>query len=390
MELICILPIFLRVISPAPPAFLSVQRLMWRPAFWCGVSMSKISATCGNMLSIQNPPLSRLPWRILFLAAICLWQSGCFEIIRRQSAHEGTRRSWWADGNQEEGRDVQRDGASSQLPDSTVSSGAVSLDGGDPSQAITASLSSDTLALSSDTLALSSDTLALSSDTLALSSDTLALSSDTLAVDLVVPKATGPVPEDGMDPAGLAIAADVVEQTLTEKRPKRTQQERHRLAAGRAARTRKQREVVKQVNAYALWCIDHEMWKEARLHLERATEEDSLAGSLFNNLGLVYERLGMPDRAEIAYERAGDLNPDREAYHANLRRLHQRREAAERAEPARLDSLKMELEGLDFEPVQPHDGEPRNTLLPPLREGVGAVAREQVTRKQVNPKAGHH
>ena len=362
MELICILPIFLRVISPAPPAFLSVQRLMWRPAFWCGVSMSKISATCGNMLSIQNPPLSRLPWRILFLAAICLWQSGCFEIIRRQSAHEGTRRSWWADGNQEEGRDVQRDGASSQLPDSTVSSGAVSLDGGDPSQAITASLSSDTLALSSDTL----------------------------AVDLVVPKATGPVPEDGMDPAGLAIAADVVEQTLTEKRPKRTQQERHRLAAGRAARTRKQREVVKQVNAYALWCIDHEMWKEARLHLERATEEDSLAGSLFNNLGLVYERLGMPDRAEIAYERAGDLNPDREAYHANLRRLHQRREAAERAEPARLDSLKMELEGLDFEPVQPHDGEPRNTLLPPLREGVGAVAREQVTRKQVNPKAGHH
>jgi hypothetical protein len=374
MELICILPIFLRVISPAPPAFLSVQRLMWRPAFWCGVSMAKISATCGNMLSIQNPPLSRLPWRILFLAAICLWQSGCFEIIRRQSAHEGTRRSWWADGNQEEGRDVQRDGASSQLPDSTVSSGAVSLDGGDPSQAITASLSSDTLALSSDTLALSSDTL---------------------AVDLVVPKATGPAPEDGMDPAGLAIAADVVEQTLTEKRPKRTQQERHRLAAGRAARTRKQREVVKQVNAYALWCIDHEMWKEARLHLERATEEDSLAGSLFNNLGLVYERLGMPDRAEIAYERAGDLNPDREAYHANLRRLHQRREAAERAEPARLDSLKMELEGLDVEPVEPPDGERRNTLLPSLREGVGPSlesrsTRKQVTRKQVNPKAGHH
>ena len=95
--------------------------------------------------------------------------------------------------------------------------------------------------------------------------------------------------------------------------------------------------------------------------------------------GLHYT-LDYPDKAEIAYERASDLNPAREAYRTNLRRLHGRLEAVERAEPARLDSLKMELEELDVEPVHPPDGEPRNTLLPPFSSGSSRLH---------HTKAGH-
>ena len=309
--------------------------------------MPRISAACGNVASDLNLSRSRPPLRILLLLAICLWQSGCFELIRRRPSDGDAVTARLDAGNLGEGRNVQRDSATPS-PDSTASSEAAPIDG-DP-----------------ETVSPSPRPSA------------------TLTVDPAAPLTTGAVTEDPEEPGGLAMA-DAVEQTLTEKRPRRTpertEQERRRLAAAWAARTRKQREIVKQVNEYVLWCIENEMWKEARLHLEQATEQDSLAGSLYNNLGLVYERLGLPDKAEIAYERASDLNPAREAYRANLRRLHGRLEAVERAEPARLDSLIMELEELDVEPVHPPDGEPRNTLLPPFsrREAVGSITRKQVS-----------
>ena len=103
-------------------------------------------------------------------------------------------------------------------------------------------------------------------------------------------------------------------------------------------RTRSQEMITKQVNEYAYWCIEHDMWDEARYHLERAVGEDSLAASLFNNLGVVYERLGQAEQAESAYARATALVPGCGAYQANLRRLQERAEAAERAFPDSLES----------------------------------------------------
>ena len=84
------------------------------------------------MASDSNLSLSRLWPRILLLLAICLWQSGCFGIVRRQSSHGDDAKPWWTDpGNLGEGRDVQGDSASSPSPDSSASSEAGSIDGGE-------------------------------------------------------------------------------------------------------------------------------------------------------------------------------------------------------------------------------------------------------------------
>ncbi|MFH1571027.1 MAG: hypothetical protein ABIL09_23745, partial [Gemmatimonadota bacterium] len=45
-------------------------------------------------------------------------------------------------------------------------------------------------------------------------------------------------------------------------------------------RAREARERVRQVNEYALWCMERDLWDEAQLHLERALAVDSLAASL--------------------------------------------------------------------------------------------------------------
>ena len=77
----------------------------------------------------------------------------------------------------------------------------------------------------------------------------------------------------------------------------------------------------RQINAYALWCIENDMWKEAQLHLEHALEQDNLPASFHNNLGIIYEQLGKPKKALKAYQQARALQPDREAYTINLERL---------------------------------------------------------------------
>ena len=86
-------------------------------------------------------------------------------------------------------------------------------------------------------------------------------------------------------------------------------------------RPRSRREKIEQVNKYALWCIEHGMWNEARSHMEQALRQDSLSASLHNNLGIVYEHLGLHGKAADAYRRALALDPDNEIYRLNLRRL---------------------------------------------------------------------
>ena len=96
----------------------------------------------------------------------------------------------------------------------------------------------------------------------------------------------------------------------------------------RPERSRKQWQSIEKINEYAMWCIENEMWNEARSHLERAITQDSLSASLHNNLGIVYERLGMVDKATDLYRRALVLNPSKKAYTANLSYLQQRQQAA--------------------------------------------------------------
>lgn len=96
--------------------------------------------------------------------------------------------------------------------------------------------------------------------------------------------------------------------------------DRARLQEAYRQRTARDRERVAQVNAYALWCVQRQMWAEARTHLEQAIAQDSLAASLHNNLGILYEQVGEPERARAAYERALVLQPDKMAYQSNLNR----------------------------------------------------------------------
>ena len=77
-------------------------------------------------------------------------------------------------------------------------------------------------------------------------------------------------------------------------------------------------QTVGEINEYAFWCIENGMWNEARTHLEQGLQQDSLAASLHNNLGVVYERLGLPDQAAAAYKKARSLDRSKKAYRINL------------------------------------------------------------------------
>jgi len=116
------------------------------------------------------------------------------------------------------------------------------------------------------------------------------------------------------------------------------------LASARAAsqdRSRDARQRVQRVNEYVHWCLERDLWAEARTHLEQALARDSLAASLHNNLGIVHEQQGRAQQALAAYESAWQLQP-KKAYRANLRLLRERLEASERPEIP--DSLRVEHE----------------------------------------------
>lgn len=92
---------------------------------------------------------------------------------------------------------------------------------------------------------------------------------------------------------------------------------------GPAERNSVDRAFVRQVNEYAYWCVERELWEEARIHLEQALAQDSLAASLHNNLGVVYEQCGRQEEALAAYERATQLLA-KDVYRANLTHLEER------------------------------------------------------------------
>lgn len=95
------------------------------------------------------------------------------------------------------------------------------------------------------------------------------------------------------------------------------------------------------MNEYVHWCLERDLWDEARIHLEQALARDSLAASLHNNLGIVHEKQGRPEEALAAYEWALQLRP-KEAYRDNLALLRQRIEAAEESDVP--DTLRVEYQ----------------------------------------------
>ncbi len=86
---------------------------------------------------------------------------------------------------------------------------------------------------------------------------------------------------------------------------------------------------VKQINEYVFWCIENRLWKEARVHLEHAIEQDSASASLQNNIGIVYEHFGEEELALASYQRANVLNPKQKRYRANIDRMEHRWRAVE-------------------------------------------------------------
>ncbi len=106
----------------------------------------------------------------------------------------------------------------------------------------------------------------------------------------------------------------------------------------RPKRNSQQQQIIKQVNEYALWCIENDMWTEARLHLERGLKQDSLSASIHNNLGIVYERLGMQQEAANAYVKARALNQDKQAYQINFQ-LFDKRWQSIQVDSTRMDEI---------------------------------------------------
>ena len=110
-----------------------------------------------------------------------------------------------------------------------------------------------------------------------------------------------------------------------------------------ASPERAEQKDIAQINEYALWCIQNGMWKEAKLHLEQALQQDSLVASLHNNLGIVYERFGQDEKAEAAYERARLLNPHKEAYLANIQYFNRRLKALSDTSYANQENMDLDL-----------------------------------------------
>lgn len=248
----------------------------------------------------------RLPLCAALIASACLVWSGCFEVVKRRPEAE---QPWWDDpGNRPQGEIVQED---------TAGGGAGSIAGG---------------------------------------AGAVASAGDSLPVN---PAAPDPDFAAGMDAPSSRAEASRRRGSMAgaagggEISSGRNPELDRKLQSLHAARTRSQKEKVERVNEYALWCIENGMWKEARLHLEKALAADSVSASLSNNLGVVYERLGEREKAELAYQRARALNPRREAYRSNLRQLQGRKSREVAGEGEEVDSLATGLEDLGLDaPVE--------------------------------------
>ena len=246
------------------------------------------------------------PLGITLFAAACLVWNGCFQVVKRRPEAE---KPWWENpGNLPEGEIVQGDTA-----------GEVAAGGDDASPVV----------------------------------------GDSLPVNPAKPEPSSA----GMDAPASAVEGSQGRGSRagatggSEIPAGRDPELDRKLQSLYTERTRSQKENIERVNEYALWCIENGMWKEARLHLEKALAVDSVSASLSNNLGVVYERLGEREKAEFAYQRARALNPRREAYRINLRQLQGRksREIIFDGEE-QPDSLSTELEDLGLDaPVESGD-----------------------------------
>ena len=130
------------------------------------------------------------------------------------------------------------------------------------------------------------------------------------------------------------------------------------LARPKNSRQRTKR--IEKVNKYALWCVENGMWKEAQLHLEQALVQDSLAASIHNNLGVVYERLGRRDQAAAAYGKARSLDREKKAYRVNLELFE------DGGQPGRAESSQARSKGGENEPGP---GPSPDSAGPPLSPG---------------------
>lgn len=96
---------------------------------------------------------------------------------------------------------------------------------------------------------------------------------------------------------------------------------------------------VKDVNRFALWCIEKGLWDEARVHLEKAVSKDSTSAALYNNLGIIYEHMGHLEDAEAAYRRAVELDPKGKLYRWNYERFRLLKRGAAKPSEERVDSI---------------------------------------------------
>jgi len=71
-------------------------------------------------------------------------------------------------------------------------------------------------------------------------------------------------------------------------------------------------------NNYAVMAAGQELWNEARFWLEKARDLNPENASVHNNLGVVYEYLGLKEEAGASYGRARELDPKSKTIQENL------------------------------------------------------------------------
>tara|TARA_B100001250_G_scaffold411377_1_gene439895 strand:- start:21220 stop:21867 length:648 start_codon:yes stop_codon:yes gene_type:complete len=113
----------------------------------------------------------------------------------------------------------------------------------------------------------------------------------------------------------------------TSKKPRSLEKEVPSSKGDSSNLSDEERNRIGKINSYALWCIDNNMWKEARSHIQRGLEIDSLSASLHNNMAIIYEQAGKIDSAQWHYQRALSLKPDETPYKSNLLRMKSREQA---------------------------------------------------------------
>lgn len=72
-------------------------------------------------------------------------------------------------------------------------------------------------------------------------------------------------------------------------------------------------------NNYAVRAAsNYELWNEARFWLEKARELNQENACIHNNLGVVYEYLGLKEEARSSYKMAKELDPKSKTIQKNL------------------------------------------------------------------------